>query len=41
LDELNKSRDPEPGDRRPKDQVKDTIAPQGLLNIVKQGKIGD
>lgn len=40
LDELNKSREPEPGDRRPKDQVKATIAPQGLLNMAKNNKIG-
>ena len=40
LDELNKSRELEPGDRRPKDVVKGTIAPQGLLDMAKKNNIG-
>jgi hypothetical protein len=40
LDELNQSKDPEPGDRRPKDQVKDSIAPKGLLDVMRN-KGGD
>ncbi len=40
LDELNKPKEVEPGDRRPNDQIKDSIAPRDLLRAVKEGKLG-